>query len=170
MHGSSKRRKVSEYGLQLKEKQKAKYMYGVLERQFRNLFEKHIRAKRITGTVLLQRSKSRPDNVVFRMGIAPSRSAARQLVSHKHITVNGEVVNIPSYTLRSGDVVGVREKSKSLVAITDSWHHVVITNMRGSNGTMTPKPVNSLMFLIAKKFREYQGTINRRIVFEIKII
>ena len=121
MHGSSKRRrKVSEYGLQLKEKQKAKYMYGVLERQFRNLFEKAHSSKGITGTVLLQLLESRLDNVVFRMGIAPSRSAARQLVSHKHITVNGEVVNIPSYTLRSGDVVGVREKSKSLVAITDS--------------------------------------------------
>ena len=121
MHGSSKRRrKVSEYGLQLKEKQKAKYMYGVLERQFRNLFEKAHSSKGITGTVLLQLLESRLDNVVFRMGIDPSRSAARQLVSHKHITVNGEVVNIPSYTLRSGDVVGVREKSKSLVAITDS--------------------------------------------------
>ena len=121
MHGSSKRRrKVSEYGLQLKEKQKAKYMYGVLERQFRNLFEKAHSSKGITGPVLLQLLESRLDNVVFRMGIAPSRSAARQLVSHKHITVNGEVVNIPSYTLRSGDVVGVREKSKSLVAITDS--------------------------------------------------
>ncbi len=121
MHGNSKRRrKVSEYGLQLREKQKAKYMYGVLERQFRNLFEKAHSNKGVTGTVLLQLLESRLDNVVYRMGIAPSRSAARQLVSHKHITVNGEVVNIPSYTLRSGDIVGVREKSKSLVAITDS--------------------------------------------------
>jgi small subunit ribosomal protein S4 len=121
MHGNSKRRKkVSEYGTQLKEKQKAKYMYGVLERQFRNLFEKAHSHKGITGTVLLQLLESRLDNVVFRLGIAPSRAGARQLVSHKHITVNGEVVNIPSYTVRPGEVVAVREKSKSLVAINDS--------------------------------------------------
>jgi small subunit ribosomal protein S4 len=121
MHGNSKRRKkVSEYGTQLKEKQKAKYMYGVLERQFRNLFEKAHSHKGITGTVLLQLLESRLDNVVFRLGIAPTRAGARQLVSHKHITVNGEVVNIPSYSVRPGEVVAVREKSKSLVAITDS--------------------------------------------------
>ncbi len=121
MHGNSKRRKkVSEYGTQLKEKQKAKYMYGVLERQFRNLFEKAHSHKGITGTVLLQLLESRLDNVVFRIGIAPSRAAARQLVSHKHITVNGEVVNIPSYSVRPGEVIAVREKSKSLIAITDS--------------------------------------------------
>ncbi len=121
MHGNSKRRKkVSEYGTQLKEKQKAKYMYGVLERQFRNLFEKAHSHKGITGTVLLQLLESRLDNVVFRLGISPTRAGARQLVSHKHITVNGEVVNIPSYTVRPGEVVAVREKSKSLVAITDS--------------------------------------------------
>jgi small subunit ribosomal protein S4 len=121
MHGNSKRRKkVSEYGTQLKEKQKAKYMYGVLERQFRNLFEKAHSHKGITGTVLLQLLESRLDNVVFRLGISPSRAGARQLVSHKHITVNGEVVNIPSYSVRPGEVVAVREKSKSLVAINDS--------------------------------------------------
>ena len=121
MHGNSKRRKkVSEYGTQLREKQKAKYMYGVLERQFRNLFEKAHSHKGITGTVLLQLLESRLDNVVFRLGISPSRAGARQLVSHKHITVNGEVVNIPSYTVRPGEVVAVREKSKSLVSITDS--------------------------------------------------
>ena len=121
MHGNSKRRKkVSEYGTQLKEKQKAKYMYGILERQFRNLFEKAHSHKGITGTVLLQLLESRLDNVVFRLGISPSRAGARQLVSHKHITVNGEVVNIPSYTVRPGEVVAVREKSKSLVAINDS--------------------------------------------------
>ena len=121
MHGNSKRRKkVSEYGTQLKEKQKAKYMYGVLERQFRNLFEKAHSHKGITGTVLLQLLESRLDNVVFRLVIAPSRAAARQLVSHKHITVNGEVVNIPSYSVRPGEVIAVREKSKSLIAITDS--------------------------------------------------
>lgn len=121
MHGNSKRRKkVSEYGTQLKEKQKAKYMYGVLERQFRNMFEKAHSAKGITGTVLLQLLESRLDNVVYRLGIAPSRAAARQLVSHKHIVINGEVVNIPSYTVRPGEIIGVREKSKSLVAITDA--------------------------------------------------
>ncbi|MEI6139653.1 MAG: 30S ribosomal protein S4 [Mariniphaga sp.] len=121
MHGNSKRRKkVSEYGTQLREKQKAKYMYGVLERQFRNLFEKAHSHKGVTGTVLLQLLESRLDNVVFRLGIAPSRAAARQLVSHKHIVINGSVVNIPSYTLRPGEVVGVREKSKSLIAITDA--------------------------------------------------
>jgi len=123
MHGlSSRRRKTSEYGLQLKEKQKAKYTYGVLEKQFRNLFEKASAAKGVTGEVLLQLLESRLDNVVFRMGIAKTRAAARQFVSHKHITVNGKVVNIPSYSVKPGDVVGVREKSKSLEEITDSLH------------------------------------------------
>ena len=121
MHGNNKRRrKQSEYGIQLKEKQKAKYTYGILERQFSNLFEKAQRSKGVTGEVLLQLLESRLDNVVFRLGVAPTRSGARQLVSHRHITVNGKVVNIPSYTLRSGDIIGVREKSKSLEAITDS--------------------------------------------------
>jgi small subunit ribosomal protein S4 len=120
-HGAAKkRRKQSEYGIQLKEKQKAKYTYGVLERQFRNLFSKASRAKGVTGEVLLQLLESRLDNVVFRLGIAPSRPAARQLVTHRHITVNGELVNIPSYTLRPGDIIGVREKSKSLEVITES--------------------------------------------------
>ena len=121
VHGlASRRRKKSEYGTQLKEKQKAKYMYGVLERQFSNLFKKASASKGVTGEVLLQLLEARLDNVVFRLGIAPTRSAARQLVSHKHMTVNGEVVNIPSYHLRPGDVVGVREKSKSLEVITAS--------------------------------------------------
>lgn len=120
-HGQARRRrKVSEYGTQLKEKQKAKYTYGVLERQFRKLFDKAHRSKGITGEVLLKLLESRLDNVVFRLGIAPSRSAARQLVTHKHIVVNGAVCNIPSLILRPGDVVGVREKSKSLEVITDS--------------------------------------------------
>ncbi|MBK9292748.1 MAG: 30S ribosomal protein S4 [Bacteroidetes bacterium] len=120
-HGSSKRRKkLSEYGVQLQEKQKAKYTYGILERQFRILFEKASRRKGITGEVLLQLIESRLDNTVFRLGIAPTRSAARQLVSHKHITVNGEVVNIPSYLLRPGDVIGVRERSKALEVIVNS--------------------------------------------------
>ena len=101
-HGNSRRRKTSEYGIQLKEKQKAKYTYGVLERQFRNLFEKAQRTKGVTGEVLLQLLESRLDNVVYRLGIAKTRAAARQLVSHRHITVDGQVVNIPSYTLKPG--------------------------------------------------------------------
>ena len=119
-HGNSRRRKTSEYGIQLKEKQKAKYTYGVLERQFRNLFEKAQRTKGVTGEVLLRLLESRLDNVVYRLGIAKTRAAARQLVSHRHITVDGQVVNIPSYTLKPGQVVGVREKAKSLEDITDS--------------------------------------------------
>ena len=120
-HGNNRRRgKKSEYALQLAEKQKAKYTYGVLERQFRNMFKKATAAPGITGETLLQLCESRLDNVVYRMGISPSRSGARQLVSHRHITVNGEKVNIPSYQLQAGDVVGVREKSKSLEAIRNS--------------------------------------------------
>ncbi|MCF8233581.1 MAG: 30S ribosomal protein S4 [Bacteroidales bacterium] len=120
-HGASKRRrKQSEYGVQLMEKQKAKYTYGILERQFRNTFKEAARRKGITGENLLQLIESRLDNVVFRLGIAPTRRAARQLVSHRHIAVNGQVVNIPSYKIKEGDLVGVREKSKSRVAITDS--------------------------------------------------
>ena len=120
-HGNTRRRgKKSEYAIQLMEKQKAKYTYGILERQFRNLFKKASADKGITGEVLLQLCESRLDNVVYRLGVSPSRSGARQLVSHRHITVNGEIVNIPSYSLNAGDVVGVREKSKSLSAIENS--------------------------------------------------
>lgn len=120
-HGNTRRRgKKSEYATQLMEKQKAKYSYGILERQFSNLFKKASRSKGITGEVLLQLCESRLDNVVYRFGIANSRRAARQLVSHRHITVNGEILNIPSYSLKDGDVVAVREKSKSLEAIENS--------------------------------------------------
>lgn len=120
-HGPNKRRgKKSEYAVQLEEKQKAKYTYGILERQFANMYKKANAKPGITGEILLQLCESRLDNVVYRFGIAPTRSAARQFVTHKHITVNGEVVNIPSYTLKAGDVVAVRAKSKSLSAITDS--------------------------------------------------
>jgi small subunit ribosomal protein S4 len=120
-HGINKRRrKQSEYGLQLKEKQKAKYTYGILERQFLNLFKKASARKGVTGEVLLQLLESRLDNVVFRFGIAPTRDAARQLITHRHIIVNGRVVNIPSFTLKAGDIVGVREKSKSLEVITNA--------------------------------------------------
>ena len=118
-HGQNKRRKTSQYGVQPREKQKAKYTYGLLERQFRNLFEEASRLKGITGEILLQLLESRLDNVVYRLGIAPTRAAARQIVLHKHITVNGEVVNIPSFKVNPGDVVGVRERSKSLEVIAD---------------------------------------------------
>lgn len=121
MHGiNKKRKKVSEYGVQLQEKQKAKFTYGVLEKQFANTFKKASQMQGVTGEILLQLLESRLDNVVFRMGIAPTRASARQLVSHRHITVNGKVVNIPSYSLKSGDIIGVREKSKSLEIITES--------------------------------------------------
>lgn len=120
-HGVNKRRgKKSEYAIQLMEKQKAKYTYGLLERQFSNMFKKASRSKGVTGEVLLQLCESRLDNVVFRMGIANSRRQARQLVSHRHIMVNGEIASIPSMTLNAGDIVGVREKSKGLVVIEDS--------------------------------------------------
>ena len=120
-HGNNKRRsKKSEYAIQLMEKQKAKYTYGILERQFRNLFKRATASKGITGEVLLQLCESRLDNVVFRMGLSNSRRGARQLVSHRHITVNGEIVNIPSFNLKPGDVVAVREKSKSLESINNS--------------------------------------------------
>ena len=119
-HGNNKRRKLSEYGIQLKEKQKAKYTYGVLEKQFRNLFNKAARKEGITGELLLQMLECRLDNVVYRLGIARTRAAARQLVLHRHITVDGAVVNIASYAVKPGEVVAVREKSKSLEVIEDS--------------------------------------------------
>ncbi len=129
-HGQNKRRKTSEYGVQLREKQLAKYTYGVLEKQFRNLFEKASSMKGITGEILLQLLESRLDNVVYRLGVARTRAAARQIVLHKHVTVNGQVVNIPSYQVRPGDIVAVREKSKSLEVIND--------NLAGFNHTKYP--------------------------------
>ena len=119
-HGNSRRRKTSEYGIMLAEKQKAKYTYGVLEKQFRNLFEKASRQSGITGELLLQALECRLDKVVYRLGIAPTRAAARQLVSHKHITVDGKVVNIASFSVKPGQIVGVRERSKSLEVIADA--------------------------------------------------
>lgn len=119
-HGRGRRKKQSEYSVQLAAKQKAKYTYGVLERQFRNLFDKAARKGGITGENLLQLLESRLDNTVYRLGIAKTRRGARQLVSHKHVTVNGEIVNIPSYTLKIGDIVSVRDKSQTLVAIKES--------------------------------------------------
>ncbi|MGB0885381.1 MAG: 30S ribosomal protein S4 [Chitinophagales bacterium] len=120
-HGNARKRgNLSDYGVQLKEKQKAKFIYGLLERQFRNLFEKASRKDGITGENLLQALESRLDNVVFRMGIASTRSQARQFVGHKHITVNGSLVNIPSYAVKPGDIVAVRERSKAMELITNS--------------------------------------------------
>lgn len=120
MHGRGRKKKQSEYAVQLAEKQKAKYTYGVLERQFANTFDKAARKEGITGENLLRLLEARLDNTVYRLGIGPTRRAARQLVLHKHITVNGNVVNIPSYSLKPGDIIAVREKSKSLEAITES--------------------------------------------------
>jgi len=147
MHGQNRRRgKQSEYSVQLMEKQKAKYTYGILERQFRNIFGKANRSKGVTGEVLLQLCESRLDNVVFRMGISTTRSGARQLVSHRHITVNGELVNIPSYSLKPGDVVGVREKSKSLQTIQDalaansSVYEWITWNTEKKEGTFVAVP------------------------------
>ena len=119
-HGRGKKRKQSEYAIQLAEKQKAKYIYGLLERQFAKLFDNASRKKGVTGEVLLQLLEARLDNTVYRLGIAPTRRAARQLVLHKHITVNGDVVNIPSFSLKPGELVGVRERSKSLEVIVES--------------------------------------------------
>jgi small subunit ribosomal protein S4 len=120
-HGNNRRRgKKSEYAIQLMEKQKAKYTYGILERQFRNLFKKANSSKGVTGEVLLQLCESRLDNIVYRLGIAPTRSGARQLVSHRHITVNDEICNIPSRIIKAGQIIGVREKSKSVAAIENS--------------------------------------------------
>ncbi|MAS39199.1 MAG: 30S ribosomal protein S4 [Flammeovirgaceae bacterium] len=119
-HGRGRRRKKSEYAIQLAEKQKAKYLYGILERQFRNLFSKASRKDGITGENLLQLLESRLDNIVYRLGIAPTRRSARQIVSHKHITVNGKLVNIPSFNVKEGDMIAVREKSKSLSSIAES--------------------------------------------------
>ena len=145
-HGPSKRRggKQSEYAIQLGEKQKAKYTYGILERQFANMFEKASRMKGITGENLLQLCESRLDNMVFRLGIAPSRRAARQLVGHRHITVNGEIVNVPSFHVRPGDTVSVREKSKSLEAVVSSLNSINkrLDWMDWDGATMTGKLIN----------------------------
>jgi small subunit ribosomal protein S4 len=119
-HGNARKRKTSEYGIQLREKQKAKYTYGVLEKQFRNMFERAESAKGITGEILIQELELRLDNIVFRLGIGNTRAAARQLVGHRHITVDGKVVNIPSYSVKPGQVIGVRERSKSMEVIANS--------------------------------------------------
>ena len=147
-HGNNRRRgKKSEYAIQLMEKQKAKYIYGILERQFRNLFKKASRSKGVTGEVLLQLCESRLDNIIYRMGISKTRAGARQLVSHRHITVNSRIVNIPSFFLKSGDVVSVREKSKSLNIIiennqkNDSIYEWLNWNNESLEGTFIVPPV-----------------------------
>ena len=146
-HGNTRRRKKeSEYSVQLAEKQKAKYTYGILEKQFSNMFKAANAKSGITGEILLQLCERRLDNIVYRLGIAPTRRGARQLVSHRHITVNGSVVNIPSYRLREGDVVGVREKSKSLEVVTSSLsnsnqkHDWLSWDVTAMSGTMINIP------------------------------
>ncbi|MBL6646473.1 MAG: 30S ribosomal protein S4 [Flavobacteriaceae bacterium] len=146
-HGNNRRRpKKSEYAVQLMEKQKAKFTYGILERQFRNLFERASRSKGVTGEVLLQLCETRLDNLVYRLGLAPTRSAARQLVSHRHITLNGSVVNVPSCQVKVGDVVGVREKSKTLdvveraVSMSNPVHEWLSWNEATLEGTLVSVP------------------------------
>jgi small subunit ribosomal protein S4 len=146
MHGANrKRKKQSEYGVQLNEKQKAKYTYGVLEKQFANYFKKAQSSKGVTGVILLQLLEARLDNVVYRMGIAPTRAAARQLVGHRHITINGEVVNIPSCQVKPGDIIGVRERSKSLEVITENTERSKVSKyswIEWDNATKTGKFLN----------------------------
>ncbi len=163
-HGAAKKRKkVSEYGLQLNEKQKAKYTYGILERQFRNLFDKASKKKGITGVILLQLIESRLDNVVYRLGIAPTRDAARQLVSHRHITVNGRVMNIPSAMLKPGDIVAVREKSKSLEVITNAveGHSNTFSWLEWDSATLTGK------FMNYPNREDIPETINEQLIVEL---
>ena len=163
-HGANRRKKTSEYGAQLREKQKAKYTYGVLERQFRNLFEKAARTKGITGEVLLQLLESRLDNVVYRLGSSDLRPAARQLVLHKHICVNGKNVNIPSYRVMSGDVITVREKSKSLEVIADA--------MSGFNHSKYPwiewdNSIKGGKFLHLPQREDIPETIKEQLIVEL---
>ena len=144
-HGEGRRRKSSEYGIQLAEKQKAKYTYGVLERQFRNLFKAAQRSKGVTGEVLLQLLECRLDNIVYRLGIAPTRAAARQIVSHRHITVDGNVVNIPSYSVKPGQIIAVRERDKSMEVIAHSlagFTHGKYSWIEWDNSSMSGKFLN----------------------------
>ena len=163
-HGAAKKRKkVSEYGLQLNEKQKTKYTYDILERQFRNIFDKASKKKGITGVILLQLIESRLDNVVYRLGIAPTRDAARQLVSHRHITVNGRVLNIPSAMLKPGDIVAVREKSKSLEVITNAveGHSNTFSWLEWDSATLTGK------FMNYPNREDIPETINEQLIVEL---
>jgi small subunit ribosomal protein S4 len=163
-HGNNCCRKTSEYGVQLKEKQKVKYTYGVLEKQFRNMFEKANSQPGITGEILLILLESRLDNVVYRMGLAPTRAAARQLVSHRHITVDGSVVNIPSYSLKAGQLVGVREKSKSLESINSAMANSSVHKyswLEWDQQSMTGK------FLNAPERSEIPENIKEQLIVEL---
>lgn len=163
-HGNSRRRRsASEYGIQLKEKQKAKYTYGLLERQFLNLFKKAARKQGVTGEILLQYLEARLDNTVFRLGIAPTRRAARQLVGHKHILVNGEIVNIPSYQLRPGDVVSVRERSKALIVVGDSLSRTA----KAFSWLNFDKQAMSGTFLNLPERAEIPENINEQLIVEL---
>ena len=164
-HGPNKRRmKQSEYAIQLQEKQKAKYTYGILERQFSNLFKEASRRKGITGETLLILCESRLDNTVYRLGIPPTRSGARQLVGHRHITVNGNVVNIPSYQLQPGDKIAVREKSKSLEAVTNS---VASSNVK--NYSWLDFDANALMgtFITPPSREQIPENIREQLIVEL---
>lgn len=163
-HATSRRKKQSEYGVMLSEKQKTKYTYGVLERQFRNLFERAAKMEGITGEVLLQLLESRLDNVVYRLGIAPTRAAARQLVSHRHIIVDGNVVNIASYSVKPGQIVGVRQKSKSL--------EVIATALAGFNHSKYPwiewdEPSKSGKFLHRPDRADIPENIKEQLIVEL---
>lgn len=164
-HGlARKRKKVSEYGIQLKEKQKAKAIYGILEKQFRRTFEDAARQGGVTGANLLILLESRLDNVVYRMGIAPTRAAARQLVSHRHITVNGEVLNIPSYRVKAGEVISVREKSKALEVIVDS-----VSSIQSSHYSWIEwnKETMSGRFIQTPERSEITENINEQLIVEL---
>ena len=163
-HGNDRRRKTSEYGTQLAEKQKAKYTYGVLERQFRILFEKAARSNGVTGEALLQELERRLDNVVYRLGIAPTRAAARQLVNHRHITVDGKVVNIPSYSVAPGQIIAVREKSKSLEVIDNAlagFNHSKYPWLEWDENTKSGK------FLHLPERADIPENINEQLIVEV---
>ncbi len=163
-HGNSRRRKTSEYGTQLREKQKAKYTYGLLEKQFRLTYEKANRTKGITGVILIQLLESRLDNIVYRLGFAPTRAAARQLVSHKHIIVDGKVVNIPSYSVKPGQVVGVREKDKSMEVILSAlsgFNHSKYPWLEYADTTMSGK------YLYVPEREEIPENIKEQLIVEL---
>jgi len=148
-HGARRRKKLSEYGEQLREKQKARFIYGMMERQFRTFFKRALAREGVTGDILLQLCETRLDNIVYRLGLAPTRPAARQLVTHRHITIDGKICNVPSCIVKPGQVIGLREKSKSLVAVQDSLnkHRVSVSwlewNQAGMTGSMTSVPERS---------------------------
>lgn len=163
-HGRSRYSRKSEYAIQLEEKQKAKYTYGLLERQFSNVFDKANSKQGVTGVILLQYLEARLDNSVYRMGFARTRRQARQLVSHKHIVVNGEVVNIPSYQLKPGDVVSVRPKSKNLEVITESLQHAPVSKF---NWVETDKNTMTGKFLNMPEMEEIPENIDVQLIVEL---